>query len=80
MTTTTIDVRDPQTQLPQLLALVAEGTEVILTDGTKALARVVPVDGEQERPQRVPDLFPGAIWTSEDFDEPLPDEFWFGEE
>ncbi len=80
MTTTTIDVRDPKTQLPRLLALVAEGNEVILTDGAKALARIVPVEGEQGRLQRVPDLFPGAIWTSEDFDEPLPDEFWTGTE
>ncbi len=80
MNTTIIDVRDPQTQLSQLLALVAEGNEVILTDGVKTLARIVPAGGEQERPQRVPDLFPGAIWTSEDFDEPLPDEFWLGTE
>jgi len=29
---------------------------------------------------RVPGLHPGAIWTSEDFDEPLPDEFWTGSE
>jgi len=29
---------------------------------------------------RVPGLHPGAIWTSEDFDEPLPDEFWAGSE
>jgi hypothetical protein len=25
---------------------------------------------------RMPGLHPGAIWTSDDFDEPLPDEFW----
>ncbi|HKP53678.1 MAG TPA: toxin-antitoxin (TA) system antitoxin [Chloroflexia bacterium] len=79
MTITTVDVRDPQTQLPRLLALVAEGTEVILTDGAKTLARIVPMNGEQERPQRIAGLHPGAIWTSEDFDEPLPDEFWLGE-
>jgi hypothetical protein len=29
--------------------------------------------------QRVPGLGSGDIWISEDFDEPLPDEFWFGE-
>ena len=26
--------------------------------------------------QRVPGLHPGALWTSEDFDESLPEEFW----
>ncbi|MEA5597757.1 DUF2281 domain-containing protein [Rivularia sp. UHCC 0363] len=30
--------------------------------------------------QRVPDLNRGEIWMSEDFNEPLPDEFWMGEQ
>ncbi len=29
---------------------------------------------------RVFDLHPGAMWTSDDFDDPLPDEFWLGED
>lgn len=29
---------------------------------------------------RIPELHPGAIWISEDFDEPLSDEFWIGSE
>jgi hypothetical protein len=29
---------------------------------------------------RVAGLHMGAIWASEDFDEPLPDEFWTNEE
>ncbi|MBI5670744.1 MAG: DUF2281 domain-containing protein [Chloroflexi bacterium] len=32
-----------------------------------------------EAAKRIPDLHPGG-WISEDFDEPLPDEFWFGED
>ena len=28
--------------------------------------------------KRVADLNRGTIWTSEDFDQPLPDEFWLG--
>jgi hypothetical protein len=30
--------------------------------------------------ERILNLHPGAIWTSEDFDDPLPDEFWLGED
>jgi len=30
--------------------------------------------------RRVAGLHPGAIWTSDDFDDPLPDEFWLGED
>jgi mRNA-degrading endonuclease RelE of RelBE toxin-antitoxin system len=34
----------------------------------------------QEAPQqRVPDLNKGQIIMSDDFDDPLPDEFWLGE-
>jgi len=29
---------------------------------------------------RILGLNPGAIWTSDDFDDPLPDEFWLGED
>ena len=30
--------------------------------------------------RRVADLNKGEIWTSDDFDDPLPDEFWVGTE
>lgn len=29
---------------------------------------------------RIAGLHAGEIWTSDDFDDPLPDEFWLGEE
>ncbi len=29
---------------------------------------------------RILDLHKGQVWMSEDFDEPLPDEFWLGED
>ena len=31
-----------------------------------------------EKGKRIPGLHPGSIWMSEDFDAPLPDEFWVG--
>lgn len=34
---------------------------------------------EQDAP-RVPGLHKDQIWISEDFNEPLPDEFWLGEQ
>ncbi|WP_017297093.1 DUF2281 domain-containing protein [Nodosilinea nodulosa] len=30
--------------------------------------------------ERIPGLHPGAFVMSDDFDEPLPDSFWLGEE
>lgn len=75
MITRTIALEDVQASLDALFALVREGTEVIIMDGSKPLARVSPV----ESGKRIPDLHPGT-WISDDFDEPLPDEFWLGEE
>ncbi len=72
MLTRTIDVGKELPDLLVLLSLVAQGTEVVLTEGDIPIARLVPVG------KRVAGLHAGAISTSEDFDEPLPDDFWTG--
>ena len=54
--------------------LLRSGEEVVVVEGSKPLARVLPV--EPQRKPRIPDLNKGAIWTSDDFDAPLPDDFW----
>ena len=80
MTTKTIDIKEAQKRLTELLTLVQAGTEVVLTVNDKPLARIVPVaKGAESRP-RIPGLHAdkGPAWMSDDFDEPLPDEFWTG--
>jgi antitoxin (DNA-binding transcriptional repressor) of toxin-antitoxin stability system len=72
MSTKQIDVKEAQARLHELLTQIASGVEWILTDGMTPVARLVPVSS------RVAGLHTGAIWTSPDFDEPLPDEFWTG--
>ncbi len=32
-----------------------------------------------ENAPRIPGLYQGQIWMSEDFNDPLPDEFWLGD-
>jgi prevent-host-death family protein len=76
MRTKTVDVHEAQTHLAELLALVTAGTEIILTEGSTPRARIVSVPAATT--PRVAGLHPGAIWTSEDFDEPLSEEFWAG--
>ena len=73
MSIKTVDVNELQTQWEKLLSLVKTGTEIILTEDGKSIARLVP-DQFSSLP-RVPGLHAGAIWTSDDFDQPLPDEF-----
>ncbi len=76
MQTKTVDVHEAQIDLVELLSLVASGTEIILTEGSTPLARIVPMAGATT--PRVAGLHPVAILASEDFDEPLPEEFWTG--
>jgi prevent-host-death family protein len=79
MPTKTIEVQQTQKYLKELLALVVKGTEIILTQGNTPIARLVPIAASPAT-SRVAGLHLGAIWMSDDFDEPLPDEFWLGGE
>jgi antitoxin (DNA-binding transcriptional repressor) of toxin-antitoxin stability system len=74
----TIDVKDTATDWLALLALVRDGAEITLTEGGLPVARLVPI--EPGKGERIPDLHPGVWEVSDDFDDPLPDEFWLGED
>jgi antitoxin (DNA-binding transcriptional repressor) of toxin-antitoxin stability system len=74
MVVKTVDVSEAKTQLPELLSLLSPGSEIVLTQDEAPVARLVPIalcSGP-----RVPGLHAGAAWTSDDFDAPLPDDFW----
>ena len=74
--TKTVDVKEAKERLPELVSLALEGNEVIISEGDKPVARLVPF--AETKQQRVAGLNRGEIWVSDDFDEPLPDEFWTG--
>jgi antitoxin (DNA-binding transcriptional repressor) of toxin-antitoxin stability system len=71
----TVDINEAQWS--KLLSMVKTGTEIILMEGNTFIARLVPVSSSTS--SRLPNLHSGAIWTSDDFDQPLPDEFWMAE-
>ena len=79
MVTKTIDIKEAKNQLSELLTLAQQGAEIILAEDNMPLARLVPVEKAPSRP-RIAGLHKGSIWISEDFDDPLPDDFWFGNE
>lgn len=78
MTATTIDVHDAQTQLLQLLTLALKGGDVVIAKDNVPLVRLVPV--EPQKKGRTAGLHNGAMRMSNDFNEPLPDDFWSGGE
>jgi antitoxin (DNA-binding transcriptional repressor) of toxin-antitoxin stability system len=74
MLTRTIDVQKDHGELKGLLSMVSQGAEIILTDGDRPVARVVPIGS------RIAGLHSGSVWTSPEFDEPISEDFWTAEE
>ncbi|MBW3624963.1 MAG: toxin-antitoxin (TA) system antitoxin [Armatimonadetes bacterium] len=73
MPTTTVDVQELPARLEEILSLAQEGTEVIVTEDSIPRARLLPYG-----PARIAGLHAGAIQTTDDFDDPLPEAFWTG--
>jgi antitoxin (DNA-binding transcriptional repressor) of toxin-antitoxin stability system len=70
-----VPIEEAKERLAELMDEAAGGDEVVIERGDGAAVRLVPV-----LKKRVAGLHPGAIVMSDDFDEPLPDSFWFGED
>ena len=62
-----------------VIALTRNGDEVVIEENGEPLARLLPIQ-RPEKKERVLGLREGQVWISDDFDEPLPDSFWLGEE
>lgn len=77
MVVTTIDIQEAQTRLLELLSFVVAGNEVTVTQAQKPVMRLVPISNGEK--QRVAGLHVGMGWMRDDFDVPLPDEFWASE-
>jgi antitoxin (DNA-binding transcriptional repressor) of toxin-antitoxin stability system len=75
MSTTTIDIQELPSRFGEIVSLAATGTEIIVTEGNVPRAKLVPLPSGQPR---VPNLHPGAFQIADDFDAPLPDDFWLG--
>jgi antitoxin (DNA-binding transcriptional repressor) of toxin-antitoxin stability system len=74
-----VDLNKSIPPLAELLKLVAGGEEIVLEEGGKPVARLIPAEAPPAPPRRVPGLHAGqGGWVSDDFDVPLLDEFWNG--
>jgi prevent-host-death family protein len=72
-----VDITEAKTQLQQLLKIAMNGEEVIITQGDRAIAKLVAVQDTSlsEKPRRQFGSMKDVIWVSDDFDEPLTEEF-----
>jgi antitoxin (DNA-binding transcriptional repressor) of toxin-antitoxin stability system len=71
-----LDTRDIPARINEIIGLVRDGVEVILTVDGAASARIV-ASGTSDQPRR-PGLHRGATAMQDGFDEPLPDAFRLG--
>ncbi len=77
MATKIIAADDMQAKIPDILALISKGDDIIIEKDSRPFAKLTAISGAVRK--RIPGLNRGEIWVSDDFDEPLPDEFWLGE-
>jgi prevent-host-death family protein len=77
-----IDVRELPARLSEMVRKAREGVEVIVTENGVAAAKLSPVqpaDPPEKRKPRVPGRGRGFYTKiADDFDAPLPDDFWLG--
>ena len=79
MMTKTVSVKDAQMQFLELLDLVSLGNRVVIQKDEEPLAEIVGISSSKKG-KRVAGLNRGSAWVSDDFDAPLPDEFWLGKQ
>lgn len=77
MSTMTVDVKDAEMQLSKLLALALAGQKVVISENQESVVQLVPIRKTQKR--RIAGLHRGAMRMRDDFNDPLPDDFWLGE-
>ncbi len=69
----TVNMHEAKTHLSKLLKRAAAGEEIIISNGGKPIARLV---GVEPAAPRVLDMDHGHFTVPEDFDDPMPDEFY----
>jgi antitoxin (DNA-binding transcriptional repressor) of toxin-antitoxin stability system len=74
----TIELMNQPPNLETVLELAAKEAGVVLTKSGQPVAQVIPLT--QPVKSRIAPLHPGGMEVSDDFDAPLPDEFWLGKE
>lgn len=74
----TIEISEFSGKLEDLVNSALAGEDIVIARDEMPLVRLTVVAAPLRK--RVAGLSQGMAWISEDFDDPLPDEFWLGEE
>jgi antitoxin (DNA-binding transcriptional repressor) of toxin-antitoxin stability system len=69
-----IDAAELSMRMTEVLSLIRNGQQIVLTEKNLPIAIMTPCN----TPPRIPGLQQGQIWMADDFNAPLPDDFWNG--
>jgi antitoxin (DNA-binding transcriptional repressor) of toxin-antitoxin stability system len=80
--TQTVTIKQLQEHAGELLASLGAADEIIVSDGGKPLAKISSAAAQNGKPAqpRESGFWKDQIQTTPDFDQPLPDSFWLGEQ
>lgn len=75
-----IPLEEASVRLTELVGLAAQGREVILGSENQPMVRLVLFKAPAPPRERAFGQYRGKIHLGDDFDAPLPDEFWAGDD
>ncbi|MGH8520553.1 MAG: type II toxin-antitoxin system Phd/YefM family antitoxin [Gammaproteobacteria bacterium] len=76
MSTRTVSVQEAEKRLAELIGLAQQGDEIVIARDDQAKVKLVPIP--QKAIKRAFGQHRGKIHMGEDFDAPLPEDFWLG--
>jgi prevent-host-death family protein len=74
MTAAIVNMHDAKSQLSKLVERACAGEEIVIARAGKPAVRLTPVEPAPEWKRPI-GLDIGKVWMSDDFNDPLPDEF-----
>ena len=74
-----MSVYEAKAKLSALIKAVQHGEEVTILSRGKPAAKLVPAEAKRRGGMGMDEGLPG-FWIADDFDKPLPDDFWFPED
>jgi len=69
----TVSIQEAQTRLTELIRQLSPGEEVVITEGDRPVARLIPTPPPERKPRRLGTLRGMVLHVAPDFDEPLDD-------
>jgi antitoxin (DNA-binding transcriptional repressor) of toxin-antitoxin stability system len=80
MSVKTVERHEFERSVGSFLDFVSKGNEVVVVQDNTVQARLTAPAPPPTQTPRQPDRYAGKVWMAEDFDAPLPDSFWLGDE